>query len=113
MTIGPPGPGLKANKGHTLNGVGGRGKRTFSGGSNAHAENLLTVRCRPARPGRPRVHGDRSSAQQVINFIELPNEGGIHMTASGFSFADATIPGETFHISSPIVPGGYTPDGIV
>ena len=27
------------------------------------------------------------------NFIELPNEGGIHMTASGFSFADATIPG--------------------
>jgi hypothetical protein len=55
----------------------------------------------------------QSSADEIINFVELPNEGGIHMTASGSSFADVTIAGETFHISSPIVPGGYTPDAIV
>src|SRR5207237_9557393 len=44
----------------------------------------------------------------VINFDELPNEGGIHLTGC----ADATVSGEVFHISSPAVPSGYSPDAI-
>jgi hypothetical protein len=57
----------------------------------------------------------RRATAEVINFIELPNEGGITMTASGQSgpVGPVTVAGETFHVSSPAVPGGYTPDAIV
>ena len=57
-----------------------------------------------------------SSAAVVINFDELPNDAGIHLT--GLDFAanpiDVTKLGsETFHISTPAVPGGYSPDAIL
>src|SRR3954465_3752729 len=56
----------------------------------------------------------QSSAQEVINFIELPNEGGIQMTASGPSGPrDVTVPGETFHLSTNNVPAGYPADATV
>jgi hypothetical protein len=57
-----------------------------------------------------------SSADElvIINFIELPNEGGIQMTASGDSGpVDVTVTGETFHLSSPQVPLGYPADATV
>jgi hypothetical protein len=55
------------------------------------------------------------AAAEVINFVELPNEGGITMSASGESgpVGPVTVPRETFHISSPSVPNGYTPDALV
>jgi hypothetical protein len=56
----------------------------------------------------------QSSAQEVINFIELPNEGGVQMTASGPSGpVDTTVPGETFHLSAPQIPSGYPADATV
>lgn len=55
----------------------------------------------------------RASADVIINFEELPNEGGIHL--GGFdnngAVIDVTKPdSETFHLSSPIVPSGYPAD---
>src|SRR3954466_12272478 len=56
----------------------------------------------------------QSSAQEVINFTELSNEGGVQMTASGPSGpVDATVPGETFHLSVPQIPPGYPADATV
>lgn len=60
--------------------------------------------------------GSASAAPSgVINFIELPNDGGIQMTSSGVvGSADVTIQNpEEFHISSPAVPSGYSPDAIL
>jgi hypothetical protein len=55
-----------------------------------------------------------SSADEIINFIELPNDGGIQMTASGPSGPrDVTVAGETFHLSSPVVGPGYPADATV
>jgi hypothetical protein len=51
-----------------------------------------------------------------LNFIELPNEGGIHLTgnnAIGGSIDVTTPSAEAFHISSPVVPNGYSPDAII
>src|ERR1700730_13119615 len=60
--------------------------------------------------------GPGAAAAVVINFDELLNEAGIHLT--GFDFngnpIDVTKLGsETFHISSPSVPNGYSPDAIL
>jgi|GEM_PF-5125856 len=58
-----------------------------------------------------------AQAGVIINFDELPNEAGIHLT--GFDISgnpiDVTKLGgaESFHISSPVVPGGYSPDAIL
>jgi hypothetical protein len=52
----------------------------------------------------------------TINFDELPNEAGIHLTGTdaGGNPIDVTKLGsETFHISSPQVPSGYSPDAIL
>ena len=57
-----------------------------------------------------------SSAAVVINFDELPNEAGIHLGGVAFdgSLINVTKLGsEIFHISSPAVPGGYSPDAIL
>jgi hypothetical protein len=55
-----------------------------------------------------------ASADVTINFVELPNEAGIHFTGtdpSGNVVADVTKPGsEVFHLSSPIIPFGYPAD---
>lgn len=58
-----------------------------------------------------------SSAGPVqINFTELPNEGGIQLTGTDFAgnpISVLKLNAETFGISSPIVPTGYTPDAIL
>ena len=59
-----------------------------------------------------------SSASAVplnFNFTELPKEGGIHLTGNdvtGATFDVTKLSSETFHISSPSVPSGYSPDFI-
>jgi len=53
-----------------------------------------------------------AEAATVLNFIELP-DGSINVTGSDFggSAIDVTkASAEEFHISSPVVPGGYSPD---
>ena len=57
-----------------------------------------------------------SSATVIINFDELPNEAGIHVTGVAFNgslFDFTKLGSETFHISSPVVPPGYSPDAIL
>jgi len=57
-----------------------------------------------------------ASADVNITFMELANEGGIRVFGNGFDGAafDVTKPdSETFGISSPAVPGGYSPDLIL
>jgi hypothetical protein len=52
----------------------------------------------------------------VINFDELANEAGIrfHGTAfDGTPFDVTKLGSETFHVSSPVVPGGYNPDAVL
>jgi hypothetical protein len=46
----------------------------------------------------------------TINWVELPNEGGI--TFFGDNTAGGFATGEVFHVSSPFVPPGYVPDAI-
>jgi hypothetical protein len=57
-----------------------------------------------------------ASAGVIINFIELPNETGIRVTgidAGGAAFDVTKAGSEAFYISSPLVPGGYSPDLIL
>ena len=58
----------------------------------------------------------RASADVIINFEELPNEGGIHLggvDANGNVIDVTKLDAESFHISSPAVPPGYAPDAIL
>ena len=57
-----------------------------------------------------------ASAGVIINFIELPDEAGIHLTGLdifGNPIDVTKLGSETFHISSPSVPDGYSPDAIL
>src|SRR5438093_235694 len=57
-----------------------------------------------------------ASADVIVTFQELADEAGIHATGSinGVGQFDVMKPNsETFHVSSPVVPSGYTPDAIL
>jgi protein with PEP-CTERM/exosortase system signal len=60
----------------------------------------------------------QSASAATLNWVELPNEGGVHFSATGMPFPypiiiNNDVPGsETYHVSSPIVPPGYVPDAI-
>ena len=56
-----------------------------------------------------------SFADVIIRFDELPNDAGVHVTGARFdgSTFDVTKLDEVFHISTPVVPGGYSPDLIL
>lgn len=54
-----------------------------------------------------------ASAAVIINFDELANEAGIHAhgnNGAGGSFDVTKLGAESFHLSSPAVPVGYTAD---
>jgi hypothetical protein len=57
--------------------------------------------------------GGNAAASVIINFQELPNGSGVHLTGfdiNGTPF-DFSKPGaETFFLSSPIIPSGYPAD---
>jgi hypothetical protein len=50
------------------------------------------------------------AAAVTLNFVELANEAGIVLT--GDTTTGGTTTSEVFHVSSPLVPGGYSPDAI-
>ena len=52
----------------------------------------------------------QSASAVTLNWVELPNEGGIDF--SGDTTNGGHSNGEVFHVSSPVVPPGYTPDAI-
>ena len=57
-----------------------------------------------------------SSAGVIINFDELLDEAGIELTGfdiNGTPFDVTKLGSEIFHISTPAVPSGYTPDAIL
>ena len=52
----------------------------------------------------------QSASAGTINWVELPNEGGIDFFGDFTNGGHST--GEVFHVSSPAVPPGYVPDAI-
>jgi VPDSG-CTERM motif len=56
----------------------------------------------------------QSAKATTLNWVELPNEGGIHFSGDTVvAIFNNDVPGsETYHVSSPIVPFGYTPDAL-
>ena len=52
----------------------------------------------------------QSASAVTLNWVELPNEGGIDF--SGDTTSGGHVTREVFHVSSPAVPVGYIPDAI-
>ncbi len=48
----------------------------------------------------------------TLNFVELPNEGGVHFSGDTvLMIFNNDVPGsETYHVSSPLIPPGYPAD---